>query len=381
MSYILDAIKKADQKRKLGTVPDVHTVHELPIAESRRPGWLYGLAIVLLLNAVGIGWWLWPAGSSKQPVTPAEKVATVPGAAATKPPLTPPAAKTAAVPGGAVTKPPVTPSPTRTAVAPEKGASEPEMPPMPGQAVPQPTPVASVPPPPPPAPPAAGEPPPSPPAPAALTATPTVPPAASQPKATELTKVGKKVAPATPPQPGQARVGVPVAEVVTPPAPGVAPAQAVASEPVVPVLAPVTPETAPDEAIDSDGTEVAPGTETVGKDSNAVAQGGKEFMVPIASSPPAKAKGKRRGAREEEDPELAKIPFLKQLSAEVQQGLPELRISFHAYSIKPKSRLVSIGGKVLREGDTIDEGIKLDTITAQGVVISANGQRFRMDVQ
>jgi hypothetical protein len=373
MSYILDAIKKADQKRKLGTVPDVHTVHETPIVEGRRPSWLYGVACVLLLNAAVIGWWLWPASSTKKtPVTPsAERSAAVQGAGSTKKtPVTPPTGRSAAVQG--------------------LGTSEPEMPPQPGQSMPQQTPVASVPPPIPAPPPVETEPPPGAPPPPTMTATPPVPrpPTATQPVAAKeaatgkqalvpqsvaakQANVGKPTSPASTPQPGQARSVAPVAAVQPPPASAV---------PVVPVLDSAKPEIVQDEPMDS----ADPGGDdagTVAEEGGAVAVEEKEVMKPIASSPPPKAKGKRMSEREQEDPELAKIPFLKQLPAETQQGLPELRISFHAYSIKPQSRLVSISGKVLREGQELADGVKLETITAKGVVLEANGQRFRMNVQ
>lgn len=100
-------------------------------------------------------------------------------------------------------------------------------------------------------------------------------------------------------------------------------------------------------------------------------------MAPIAVSKPPKAKGKKTD-KDDEDPELAKIPLLKQLPPDVQQTIPELHISFHSYSIKPSARLVSISGKILREGQEFDEGVKLVTITNKGVVMDVKGRRFRL---
>lgn len=70
MSYILDAIKKADQKRKLGEVPGLSTTHEAPIVEPRRFGWLYGVAAILFINAGGLAWWLWVKAPGQEPVVP-----------------------------------------------------------------------------------------------------------------------------------------------------------------------------------------------------------------------------------------------------------------------------------------------------------------------
>jgi len=49
MSYILDALKKSDQERKQGDVPNLQTIH-IPInTEPKAPLGLYGFIIILLL--------------------------------------------------------------------------------------------------------------------------------------------------------------------------------------------------------------------------------------------------------------------------------------------------------------------------------------------
>jgi len=61
MSFILDALKKLEQNRKRGEVPDLTTVHldnlELP---KKRSTWPYLLLAALLLNAVIFTAWLRP---------------------------------------------------------------------------------------------------------------------------------------------------------------------------------------------------------------------------------------------------------------------------------------------------------------------------------
>lgn len=104
-----------------------------------------------------------------------------------------------------------------------------------------------------------------------------------------------------------------------------------------------------------------------------------ETLAPIAATAAPKKKSKIKDG-ENEDPELAKIPLLNQLPAEIQQAVPELHISFHSYSIKPSARLVSISGKILREGGSFDEEVKLVTITKQGVVMSVKDRPFRLKV-
>jgi len=49
MSYILDALKKSDQERKRGDIPNLQTVHIPVHAEQKTPRMLYGFIAVLLL--------------------------------------------------------------------------------------------------------------------------------------------------------------------------------------------------------------------------------------------------------------------------------------------------------------------------------------------
>lgn len=53
MSYILDALKKSEQERQRGNVPDIKSVHNTaaaPDSETRRSWWLYLFILVLLVN-------------------------------------------------------------------------------------------------------------------------------------------------------------------------------------------------------------------------------------------------------------------------------------------------------------------------------------------
>ena len=61
MSFILDALKKLEQKRQRGSVPDIMTVH-FPDSQKprRRPAWPYIVIVALILNAVLLASWLRP---------------------------------------------------------------------------------------------------------------------------------------------------------------------------------------------------------------------------------------------------------------------------------------------------------------------------------
>jgi general secretion pathway protein B len=61
MSYILDALKKADKERKRGTVPDLATVQApAPLKPRKRSLWPYLVVVALLINAGIFLLWLNP---------------------------------------------------------------------------------------------------------------------------------------------------------------------------------------------------------------------------------------------------------------------------------------------------------------------------------
>ena len=74
------------------------------------------------------------------------------------------------------------------------------------------------------------------------------------------------------------------------------------------------------------------------------------------------------------------IPLFGALPQSLRQRLPELSISFLAYSRKPPERIVSINGRILREGQTIADDLTLEKITSAGAVLNYRGDRFRLTV-
>ncbi len=60
MSYILDALKKSEQERARGAIPDIKTIHQPQPVEYNKPSrWPYILLIVLLLSVGGLGFWIY----------------------------------------------------------------------------------------------------------------------------------------------------------------------------------------------------------------------------------------------------------------------------------------------------------------------------------
>jgi general secretion pathway protein B len=67
MSYILEALKKLEEKRRAETIPNILTGHDtLSKPVKKRPVWPYFIMMALLLNAGLLLWWLqpWRAGKA-----------------------------------------------------------------------------------------------------------------------------------------------------------------------------------------------------------------------------------------------------------------------------------------------------------------------------
>jgi len=70
MSYILDALKKLEEKRQQGAVPDLMTTHVPdPVKPGTRSIWPYVILSALLLNALLLTIWLYPWNSKRQNIT------------------------------------------------------------------------------------------------------------------------------------------------------------------------------------------------------------------------------------------------------------------------------------------------------------------------
>jgi general secretion pathway protein B len=72
---------------------------------------------------------------------------------------------------------------------------------------------------------------------------------------------------------------------------------------------------------------------------------------------------------------------LSELPIAIQQELPAMSITVHAYSSRPAERLVGINDRLLHEGDDVAPGLKLEQITPEGMILSYKGYNFRRGVR
>jgi general secretion pathway protein B len=70
------------------------------------------------------------------------------------------------------------------------------------------------------------------------------------------------------------------------------------------------------------------------------------------------------------------VPLYQEVSATPGTQLPQLRLDLHVFAARPQDRFVMINMHKLREGDTLPEGVHVDSITPEGAVLSYNGSRF-----
>lgn len=94
-----------------------------------------------------------------------------------------------------------------------------------------------------------------------------------------------------------------------------------------------------------------------------------------APAEPAVASAAESGrfSGEEETP-----PLLRDMPSEFKRSLPEMKIDAHFYSETPARRFVMINLHKYREGERLAEGPLLERIQADGLLLSYQGQRFRL---
>ncbi|MDM7943027.1 MAG: general secretion pathway protein GspB [Hydrogenophaga sp.] len=115
MSYILDALQKAEAEREQGRVPGLKSQIQSPNRREPAPGltvrpWHAGVALAALLVALLAGWWWWSGDTAS---TPAEN----PDAGQTAPPLA------SAQPAAPTPAPQATPSPDTPAATASRPAA------------------------------------------------------------------------------------------------------------------------------------------------------------------------------------------------------------------------------------------------------------------
>jgi general secretion pathway protein B len=75
-----------------------------------------------------------------------------------------------------------------------------------------------------------------------------------------------------------------------------------------------------------------------------------------------------------------KVTPLSELPLAIQQEIPDMKIQLHSYSNKSVNSIVSINSRMMKEGDSLAPGLKLEQITPDGVIFSYKGYRFQRGI-
>src|SRR5215472_1808906 len=175
----------------------------------------------------------------------------------------------------------------------------------------------------------------------------------------------------TPPSTG---IPVPVVATSAPLAPGTAPPTPAAppepAAPPAPAAAPGTAGTLAGTAAPTPPTAHDAASAVAGTVNGAPDSANAEDYAP-AEEPPAPGLGNhvRRGT-------ASGVPLYQDVSATPGTQLPQLRLDLHVFAARPQDRFVMINMHKLREGDTLPDGVHLDSITPEGAVLSYNGSKF-----
>lgn len=291
MSFILDALKKLEQKRHEGSVPDLMTVHRRELkAPKKRSLWLYLFLAALLVNAVILTAMLRPRGTEKHDIMAQADVEQ----------------RHELIAAGSE----------------RKDADS-------------------------------------------IQTTPAPSPAGDRPAADDKTvSPGPKSDMKKPlPETGSTAKELPVAHDG-------------ASHQEVPVLmeitkkAPLPEKTMPAADNTSTSLELNPSPAELENLRNKI----KEELSPASDY----QTGESQPPDDTESVSVAKVLEYGQLPESVRRELPDISIKGHIYSNDPSSRVVNINGIIIREGDTVSEGLKVEEITLSGVIIDYQGVRFHM---
>jgi general secretion pathway protein B len=70
------------------------------------------------------------------------------------------------------------------------------------------------------------------------------------------------------------------------------------------------------------------------------------------------------------------VPLYQEAALAPGAHLPNLRLDLHVFAAKPQERFVMINMHKLHEGDSLPEGVRVESITPEGAVLTHDGARF-----
>jgi general secretion pathway protein B len=73
---------------------------------------------------------------------------------------------------------------------------------------------------------------------------------------------------------------------------------------------------------------------------------------------------------------VGEVPSYEQVASVPGANLPELKLDLHAYAASPAQRFIFLNMVKLQEGQTSPQGVRVESITPDGAILSWQGSRF-----
>jgi general secretion pathway protein B len=137
-----------------------------------------------------------------------------------------------------------------------------------------------------------------------------------------------------------------------------------------------TPVYAPEIPADNDTAAAGGGSERASEASGSGAPG--HSAAALAGASPARTARARDPVltAEEDKTDEEALPTIGQIDLSSQPALPELHLDVHVFATKPADRFVYINMRKYREGAALADGLTLERIRRDGVVLNYHGLRF-----
>lgn len=101
------------------------------------------------------------------------------------------------------------------------------------------------------------------------------------------------------------------------------------------------------------------------------------LTAPLQKKPEDREGDSLRSATDVQPLPVQKIPGIHDLPVALQREIPDMAFTMLVYSNKPEERILNINGRMMREGQEVAPGLRLEEINQDGAVFSFRGTRFR----
>ena len=136
------------------------------------------------------------------------------------------------------------------------------------------------------------------------------------------------------------------------------------------------PVYAPEIPADNDAAAASAGSERASEASKSSALG-RTAAAPGSTSPARTARARDPVLTADEDKaDEELLPTIGQIDLSGQPALPDLHLDVHVFAARPADRFVYINMRKYREGAALADGLTLERIRRDGVVLNYHGLRF-----